>query len=82
MNFYIQTRQQKGGSMAEKRKHGRPMSSHNVSVTPEFKKVPDIEKLGRVLLSVAINRAEAKDNGADVLSVNFPTMEDKGDAMT
>lgn len=70
--------------MAKKRKHGRPMSSHNVSVTPEFKKVPDIEKLGRVLLSVAINRAEAKDNdnGADVLSVNFPTMEDKGDAMT
>lgn len=65
--------------MTEKRKRGRPMSSHNVSVTPEFREMPDIEKLGRVLLSVAINRAEAKDNNdsADVLSVNFPTAEDR-----
>lgn len=65
--------------MTEKRKCGRPMSSHNVSVTPEFREMPDIEKLGRVLLSVAINRAEAKDNNdsADVLSVNFPTAEDR-----
>ena len=65
--------------MTEKRKRGRPMSSHNVSVTPEFREMPDIEKLGRVLLSVAINRAEVKDNNdsADVLSVNFPTAEDR-----
>lgn len=65
--------------MTEKRKRGRPMSSHNVSVTPEFRKMPDIEKLGRVLLSVAINRTEAKDNNdsADVLSVNFPTAGDR-----
>lgn len=65
--------------MTEKRKRGRPMSSHSVSVTPEFREMPDIEKLGRVLLSVAINRAEAKDNNdsADVLSVNFPTAEDR-----
>lgn len=65
--------------MTERRKRGRPMSSHNVSVTPEFREMPDIEKLGRVLLSVAINRAEAKDNNdsADVLSVNFPTAEDR-----
>lgn len=66
--------------MTEKRKRGRPMSSHNVSVTPEFREMPDIEKLGRVLLSVAINRTETKDNNddADVLSVNFPTVEDRG----
>lgn len=65
--------------MTEKRKRGRPMSSHNVSVTPEFREMPDIEKLGRVLLSVAINRAEVKDNNdsADVLSVNFPAAEDR-----
>lgn len=66
--------------MIEKRKRGRPMSSHNVSVTPEFREMPDIEKLGRVLLSVAINRTETKDNNdsADVLSANFPTVEDRG----
>ena len=39
--------------MTEKKKRGRPMSSHDVSVTPEFRETPDIEKLGRVLLSVA-----------------------------
>lgn len=55
------------------------MSSHNVSVTPEFREMPDIEKLGRVLLSVATSRAKAKDgdNGADVISVNFPATGDR-----
>ena len=63
--------------MTEKRKRGRPVSSHNVSVTPEFREMPDIEKLGRVLLSTS--RAKAKDGGdkADVISVNFPAVEDR-----
>lgn len=65
--------------MTRKRKRGRPMSSHNVSVTPEFREIPDIEKLGRVLLSVALSRAKAKDGGdkADVISVNFPAVKDR-----
>lgn len=41
-------------------KHGRPMSSHNVKVTPEFRKDPDIEKLGRALIAVAMRIAEQK----------------------
>lgn len=43
------------------------MSAHDVSVTPEFRDAPDVERLGRVLLSVAISHAKAKDDeGADV----------------
>lgn len=53
--------------MTTKRKRGRPMSAHDVSVTPEFRDAPDVERLGRVLLSVAISHAKAKDDeGADV----------------
>ena len=48
--------------MSTKRKRGRPMSSHNVSVTPEFREMPDIEKLGRVLLYVAMSRTKTKNN--------------------
>lgn len=48
------------------------MASHNVSVTPEFREMPDIEKIGRVLLSVAISRAKTKDSNdrVDVLLEN------------
>lgn len=41
------------------------MSSHNVSVTPEFRKIPDIEKLGRVLLYVAMSRDKTKNYNDD-----------------
>lgn len=70
--------------MTVKRKRGRPTSSHDVSVTPEFKEMPDIEKLGRVLISVAISRSETKhDNeGADVTAKNFLVAKRKGDIMT
>ncbi len=66
--------------MTVKRKRGRPTSSHHVSVTPEFREMPDIEKLGRVLISVAMNRSETKhDNkGIDVTTENFPTAEERG----
>ncbi len=66
--------------MTEKRKRGRPISSHNVSVTPEFRDMPDIEKLGRVLLSVAISRTKAEDDsdGIDVLPVEIPATEERG----
>lgn len=45
--------------MLEK-KRGRPMTSHAVNVTPEFREQPDIEKLGRALIAVAISIAQKK----------------------
>lgn len=42
------------------KKRGRPMASHDVRVTPEFRDNPDIEKLGRALIAAAINLAEQK----------------------
>ena len=66
--------------MTVKRKRGRPTSCHHASVTPEFREMPDIEKLGRVLISVAMSRNETKhDNeGVDVTTGNFPTAEERG----
>lgn len=45
----------------EKKKRGRPMASHDVKVTPEFRENPDIEKLGRALVAVAISIAQKKE---------------------
>ena len=42
-------------------KRGRPMTSNNVKVTPEFRDKPDIEKLGRALIAVAISIAQKKE---------------------
>lgn len=42
------------------RKRGRPVTSNLVRVTPEFRPEPDIEKLGRALIAVAISIAEKK----------------------
>ena len=72
--------------MTEKKKRGRPMSSHDVSVTPEFRETPDIEKLGRVLLSVATSLTVA-DGGAvpapkGISAKNHKKKKRKGDAMT
>lgn len=44
----------------EQKKRGRPMTANDVKVTPEFRKDPDIEKLGRALIAVAMNFAEKK----------------------
>lgn len=75
LSIYDDYRSQKGGNMTEKRKRGRPMSSHDVSVTPEFREMPDIEKLGRVLISIAINNAknEEQDKAMDGLLGGFYT---------
>ncbi|MDE6259392.1 MAG: hypothetical protein K2M42_00775 [Oscillospiraceae bacterium] len=43
------------------KKRGRPMASHDVRVTPEFRDNPDIEKLGRALIAVAISIAQQKE---------------------
>lgn len=45
----------------DKQKRGRPMASHKVKVTPEFRDNPDIEKLGRALIAVAISIAQKKE---------------------
>ena len=42
------------------KKRGRPMASHDVRVTPEFRDNPDIEKLGRALIAAAISLAKQK----------------------
>ena len=46
--------------MLNQKKHGRPMASRNVRVTPEFRQDPDIEQLGRALIAVAISIAQKK----------------------
>lgn len=45
----------------DKKKRGRPMASHDVKVTPEFREDPDIEKLGRALIAVALSIAQKKE---------------------
>lgn len=45
----------------EKGKRGRPMASRDVKITPEFRENPDIEKLGRALIAVAIRIAQQKE---------------------
>ena len=45
----------------EKRKRGRPMASHDVKVTPEFRENPDVEKLARALIAVAMSIAQKKE---------------------
>lgn len=72
--------------MTEKKKRGRPMSSHDVSVTPEFREAPDIEKLGRVLLSVATSLTGADGRASPapkgISAKNLFRQKRKGDAMT
>lgn len=43
------------------KKRGRPMASHDVKVTPEFRENSDIEKLGRALIAVALSIAQKKE---------------------
>jgi len=47
--------------MMDKKKRGRPMASCDMRVTPEFRENPDIEKLGRALIAVAISIAQKKE---------------------
>lgn len=44
----------------EKKSRGRPMTSRDVKITPEFRENPDIEKLGQALIAAAMNLAEKK----------------------
>lgn len=62
----------------DKRKRGRPMTSRDVNVTPEFRKDPDIEKLGRALIAVAMRIAEQKQAEENAKK----RQQDEGDSMT
>ena len=62
--------------MAKKPRRGRPIGSRNIRVTPEFRKEPDIEKLGRALIAVAMRIAEKKAAEEQSSSVSG-----KGDGM-
>lgn len=46
--------------MLSKKQRGRPQTSHDVRVTPEFRDNPDLDKLGRALIAVAMRIAEQK----------------------
>lgn len=50
-----------GGYVMERKKQGRPLASRDVRVTPEFRDEPDIEKLGRALIAVALSIAQKKE---------------------
>lgn len=39
--------------MMAKKKRGRPVGSHPVKVTPEFRETPDIKKMGMVFMAAA-----------------------------
>lgn len=67
--------------MLNQKKQGRPMASRDVRVTPEFRKEPDIEKLGRALIAVAMRIAEQKQAEEDAKK-QTTFNEKKGDGMT
>ena len=63
------------------KKRGRPMASRDVRVTPEFRDNPDIEKLGRALIAVALSIAQKKEAG-EAKTAQAPVSDDKGDGVT
>jgi hypothetical protein len=62
--------------MKNGQKRGRPARSCNVRVIPEFRKEPDIDKLGRALIAITLSIAEKKKAREHIL-----TKTDEGDAM-
>ncbi|MCL2071742.1 MAG: hypothetical protein FWH07_05865 [Oscillospiraceae bacterium] len=40
-----------------KQSAGRPIVSNNVTVVPEFRASPDVEKLARVFIEIAMKRS-------------------------
>ena len=57
------------------------MASRDVRVTPEFRDNPDIEKLGRALIAVALSIAQKKEAG-EAKTAQAPVSDDKGDGVT
>jgi hypothetical protein len=56
------------------------MASHDVKVTPEFRENPDVEKLARALIAVAMSIAQKKE--AEEKTTQKSHDEGKGDDMT
>ncbi len=70
-----------------KRQRGRPMTSNKVQVTPEFRDNPDVEKLARALISIAIHIAEQKkseeaSDNQPKTTTHIKTFTEQGDDMT
>lgn len=66
--------------LKDQKSRGRPMASRNVRVMPEFRDEPDIEKLGRALIAVALKIAEQKQAKED--TKEKASNEGEGDDMT
>ena len=58
------------------KKRGRPMTSHQVRVIPEFRETPDIEKLAQALIGIAISLAEKKQAEETPHSTDTPASTD------
>ena len=56
-----------------KKERGRPMRSDQVRIIPVYRDTPDIEKLGRALISVAVNIAEKKKAEQKPSELDAPT---------
>lgn len=67
--------------LKDQKSRGRPMASRNIRVTPEFRDEPDIEKLGRALIAVALKIAEQKQAEENTKKQATST-EGEGDGMT
>ena len=58
------------------------MSSKDVRVTPEFRENPDIEKLARALIAVAISIAQKKEAEEAAQAAQEVYSSGEGDGMT
>jgi hypothetical protein len=68
--------------MLSQKQRGRPQTSHNVRVTPEFRDNPDLDKLGRALIAVAMRIAEQKQAEEDAKKVQCIQPKSEEDNMT
>ncbi len=68
--------------LGNKKSRGRPMSSRDVLVTPEFRENPDIEKLARALIAVAISIAQKKEAEEAAQAAQEAPDGGEGDGMT
>ena len=68
--------------MLSQKQRGRPQTSHDVRVTPEFRDNPDLDKLGRVLIAVAMRIAEQKQAEDDAKKAQGIQAESEEDNMT
>ena len=58
------------------KKRGRPMTSHQVRVIPEFRENPDIEKLAQALIGIAVSLAEKKQAEETPSDTDSPASKD------